>query len=113
MLWLIVLILFQREDANAMVFKKLPSAVLVKEQSYPITYLTTMPDEYGCTYYDIPRIEVSLDEGIENTESTVIHEVLHAMAHEYKIKLPESMVLKLEEALYETLRKNKWKIVIE
>ena len=109
----LVLIVFPRAEVNAMIFKKLPRSVLVSKQTYRIDYLSEMPDELGCTYYDDPRIEVSLENGAPETESTVIHEILHAMAHEYKFKLPESMVLKLEEAIYDTFRKNKWKIVID
>jgi len=54
------------------------------------------------------RIRTSMSVGEQ--ESTVLHELVHAIAHEKGIELPERQVLKLEEGLYELFKKNDWKI---
>lgn len=58
-------------------------------------------------------IEVSLDSGLEEAQSTLFHEILHAIAAEYKFDLSENKVLELEKALYETFKKNHWKVQVK
>lgn len=108
-----IFLLFLALEANAMVFKKLPSAVEIGKQTYPIVYQKQI--DRGklagvCYYGGHSKIKVSMDQEKEEIESTVFHEILHAIAHEYGVPLTEKEVLKLEQGIYETFEKNKWQI---
>lgn len=96
---------------------RLPKAVVIRKKLYEIQYPLEIKNYKGdqlsgeCSFR--PRlIKVALDTR-EEMESTLIHEILHAIAFEYKIQLPESRVLALEKGLYELLLANKVRIVFQ
>jgi len=99
-----------------MVFKKLPKKVVVHSRTHQVSYKKRVIKKdgnltlAGKTNHAIKKIEVSLNQSDDQIESTLIHEILHAIAHEYEFQLSESMVLKLEQAIYETFSQNAWKI---
>ena len=104
------------------VFNALPSQLKVNQVTYTITYpnivdnrsLADLGPLDGITHYRDALIEIRVTQQRSNKESTVIHEMLHAISHEYKFKEPltEDQVWDLEASLYKTFQKNQWKIVI-
>ena len=83
-------------EGNAMVFKKLPTSVRVNKKTYSIKYREEIEDGRIAGLCDpgAKAIDVVLEERAES-ESTVIHEILHAIAFEYKFPLSEAKVLML------------------
>lgn len=97
-----------------MVFKKLPRSVKVKDKVYTISYTQTVEkgELAGRCFHDQKKMDIAMDQIPEEVESTVIHEILHAISYEYKFPLSESKVLKLEQALYEVFKQNGWRITL-
>lgn len=99
-----------------MVFKQLPRKVRVKRKSYKVKYPTELVCEsrgelHGAVTFRDKLIEIAKDEDLEEMESTIIHELLHALSHEYRLGLKEDKVIKIEKALYQLFKDNGWKIV--
>jgi Zn-dependent peptidase ImmA (M78 family) len=65
----------------------------------------------GLIIYDDRKIWIKPDLNEEQAESTLIHEILHALAHHNQFPLHEDKVLVLEKALYSFFKSNGWKIV--
>jgi hypothetical protein len=80
--------------------------------------------EYSVTYPDLSgkghvghmcdrnnEIHVGRNQSLEDMESTLIHELIHAIDLSKKIGLTEAQVLKLEAGLVKMFRNNRWKIL--
>jgi len=107
------------------VFSKFPELITVDTHVYKISF-PALPDNNPeldgvCSYLKTKEvdpfsifhyIEVRKDLPKSDKESTLIHEVLHAISHEYNVFLNEEQVLALESALYKTFKKNNWEIKI-
>ena len=96
------------------VFRKLPKSVRIKNHAYKITHVKSPDSDRkknldGVIWFD-DKIEINKNLSRLETESTIIHEVLHGIGHHFKIKLTETMVIALENALVTVFRQNKWKI---
>jgi len=107
------------------VWSRLPHHIKIGKKDYPIRYVlhpNGRKDLLGITVYTNdpntdPKhnyIEVAVPEpSYDELESTIIHEILHALAAEYKFKLSEKKVLELERALFATLKQNGWQIQVK
>lgn len=97
---------------QAMVFRNMPKKVKVGRKTYTIEYKEVLEEGklLGVCMFDEKKIQISLEKGKKEAESTVLHEMLHAMANEYRFDLSEKKVLQIEKALFETLEKNGWTI---
>lgn len=105
------------------VFLSLPKQVIVNSVTYKIDYvdiiasddpslMVDMPD--GIAYHLKHKIEIDATLSGERQESTLLHEILHAVSYQYRFgdhPLTEWQVLELEKGLYETFQKNHWKII--
>lgn len=112
----------------AHVFSKLPSAVVIGRHTYTVHLIKDLRDEKtqrkldGACHYltgkdDKPDpksanhlIEIDAKLSEADKESTLFHEILHAVAHENGFPLSEMRVLNLESGLYEVFKLNGWKI---
>ena len=93
------------------VFKKLPKEVQVGRATYQIVRGMPEKDHDGLVIFDdrIIWIDEELDD--DQAETTLLHELIHVIAHHEKLPLSEKKVLALEKGLYTLLKKNGWKIV--
>jgi hypothetical protein len=110
----VALLFFFTTGAHAMVFKKLPKTIEVGDSTYAVYYVKRLDRGrlLGACYSESKRMQISMEMGRSEAESTVIHELLHAIADEYKIKkLNEKMVQQLEEAIFDVFDQNGWVIV--
>lgn len=96
-----------------MVFSKLPKKAKIKKTTYPISYKKSLKDCHGISFHYRPRIDISADNSKEDIESTVIHEIIHAIDCRYDLGLSEKKVLLLEAAIYGLFKDNGWKISIK
>jgi len=64
------------------------------------------PATWGLCDYNDKKISIRHDLSAKNLLKTFIHELLHALSDEHHVKLTESQVLRLEQAIYLFLRKN-------
>lgn len=107
------------------VWSRLPHHVKIGNTDYPIRYVLHPNGKMnllGVTVFTKDRtnhdprwhyIEVAIPEITYNeVESTVIHEILHAISREYHFKLPEKQVLELEQGLFATFKQNGWQIQV-
>lgn len=97
-----------------MLFKRLPRKVRIKRKTFSVSYVPTIEEGKTAGTVDFGTKEIHVaTERVDRTEvdSTILHEVLHAIANEYKFHLSEKMVLKLEKGLVSTFLKNGWRIV--
>lgn len=94
------------------IFKKLPKKIKVGRHSYSVKYMEEIEEGklLGVCYLDDKRIEVAMEKGQREAESTILHEMLHAISEEYDLNLSEKRVIQLEKGLFETLERNGWKI---
>lgn len=63
-------------------------------------------DHVGETRFDTRQIVIKTNQTPKETVHTYIHEVLHAVSHEYDAALTETQVLALEKALTMALIKD-------
>lgn len=97
------------------VFNRIPKNVQVKDRDYKVQVTKHPGDDKsldGCIWYD-DRIELAKHLDRNGKESTLLHEVLHGICRHYKMNLSEKTILKLEEGLFETFKKNGWKISLK
>lgn len=96
------------------VFKRLPKKLKVRNKVYKVRFVEELDDGKlaGLCDFEDQEIHVATDFGYNESESTLLHELLHAISHEYGFDLSENKVLSLEEAIYKTFLKNGWKIVV-
>lgn len=107
------------------VWSELPRHVKIGKNDYSITYVyrplgnenllgvTVHAKDPKNTDPKIHYIQVAIPESsFDEVESTVIHEILHAIAAEHHFPLPEKKVLQLEDGLFATLKENGWQINI-
>ena len=86
--------------------KNIPQSVKVLKQAYEVLW----QDEYisgtnhGETRFDTHQIVLHNDADNKEVTSTFLHEVFHAVSHEYEIGLTEPQVLKLEKALPDLIK---------
>jgi hypothetical protein len=93
---------------------KLPLTINVKGRHYRVKRLpkatSQRGDFLGDCCFEQKLIRVATHNGPDEAASTLLHEVLHAMLHEYGVELDddaeEELVLKLEDALFQVLRDN-------
>lgn len=104
-------LIFVSATGDAMVFKKLPRSVKVNKKTYAIRYTDEIEKGKlaGLCDHIAKKIDVLIEERTES-ESTVIHEILHAISYEYNFDLSENKVLQLETAIYSVFRANGWTI---
>ena len=99
-----------------MVFSKLPRRARVRKTIYPINYKKKikLKDEelYGVCFHYRPRIDISIETKSE-MESTLIHELIHAISCRYDLGLSEKKVLSLEAAIYSLFIDNGWTILVK
>jgi hypothetical protein len=99
------------------IFRKLPTKVQIRDTIYPI-HLVKKPEDTpqealdGIIFYG-DRIEIKDSMSRAATESTLIHELLHGLGFHFKIRLSETMVIKLEQAIFQLFKKNGWKIQVK
>ena len=67
----------------------------------------------GFIELDDREIYISTKSKPQNIESSLIHELLHAISEHYKIPLSEKRVRELEKALYDLFKRNGWKISVQ
>lgn len=98
-----------------MVFKRIPKTLKVKNRTYKVRLFEEIDNGKlaGLVDFDDKEIHVATDFGYGESESTLIHEMLHAISYEYGFDLSEPKVLALEEAIYKTFLKNGWEITIK
>jgi predicted Zn-dependent protease with MMP-like domain len=73
-----------------------------------------IPDNKLAGLVIYPRRTIWIDGklSIHEMESTLLHELIHVIAHHLDFGLSEKKVLALEKGLYALFRRNKWKITI-
>lgn len=100
-----------------MVFQKIPKRLKIGSASYKVRLIDDLVHGKtkldGLCEFSPKQISVESELHYEECESTLIHEMLHAISHEYDFNLSENTVLALERAIYETFRTNNWRIVVE
>lgn len=79
-------------------------------KTYQIEYCK-LPDDFGALFED-SLIKICDAQARGNAESTVIHELIHAVDVAKDIGLTETQVLKLESGLVNLFRASGWKIKI-
>lgn len=101
----------------ARIFKRLPKCIHIRNHTYQVL-IVKKPEGYkaaqkldGIIFFD-EKIEVRRSMSRNQIEATIIHEMLHGIGHHFGIRLSETVVRGLEEALYNVFKKNGWKIVI-
>jgi hypothetical protein len=65
-------------------------------------------DTRGETRFEYKQIVLLRGMSDAQTFETLIHELLHAIEHEYEIKLPHASIYSLEGAIHAILRLNNW-----
>lgn len=94
-------------------FKRLPNKIRIRKKTYSVTYQDEVDKgrSYGSVDFPTQKILIATKNIPESEiESTIIHEVIHAIANEYDLRLGEPTVLKLERGLFEVFRRNGWRI---
>lgn len=66
------------------------------------------PDTRGECRFDTKQIVLLSGMADGPTFETLIHELLHAIEHEYKIQLPHKSIYAMESAVHAILRLNGW-----
>lgn len=81
-----------------------PSELIIAEDTYKVRFVKKMPD--GCRdtvgLCDFSERTIYLKKGMSQAETlkTFIHEILHAICEEHKIKVSHKAIYRLEEAVY-------------
>ena len=117
LVWLIAFGVISPRITYARVFNALPGHIMVFKADYSVTFGTIVDSDSkvpldGIIYHDKLKIEVEKKLPRGERESTLIHEILHAVSRQYQAHLTEKQVQALEKGIYETLVKNHWKVVI-
>lgn len=81
--------------------KNIPSSVKVKKATYEVLWSQehVSGQNYGETRFDPKQLIIYDDGNDKETVHTFVHELLHAISHEYEINLTEQQVQKLEDSL--------------
>lgn len=92
---------------------KMPLTIRIKNRSYLIKVLPAAISKkngfLGDCDFEKKVIRVATHLGQEEASSTLLHEILHGLLHEYgiEVKDEEVMVCALEDALFQVLRDNR------
>jgi hypothetical protein len=63
--------------------------------------------EFGECDFDKMEISVNTDKGVDHQRDTLVHEILHAIDYDCKLKLSESQIRSLGRDIFQVLRVNK------
>lgn len=86
-----------------------PSAVRIIGKTYGIAYVNGDPlaeGEFGECDFDKQRVSIADSLHLEQEQDTVLHELLHAVAHETGVNLQERQVRPLATALLGIIKEN-------
>lgn len=94
------------------IFDALPDTVNIEGIPYCIEYPDRIGrgDKWGECDMDRKTIKVQAGATSMMVEQTLIHEMLHAIAHEFGFGLSEKKVRRLEKSLYRVFCDNGWVI---
>lgn len=88
---------------------KLPARVrITKRVAYDVLYSDDLGDNAAHCDPVAKQIVICNSQSKEEMVLSFIHEALHAIALENKIEIPHKSIYKLEKALLNLLRLNKW-----
>lgn len=91
---------------------ELPSKVRLKRGvSYEIvrqSEIASDPDCMGLCDFDKRLIFIKSELSDSQVIETFIHELLHAISHEFALKIPHKLIYALEAPILKILRLNKW-----
>lgn len=92
---------------------KLPSHIRIKAKvRYQLVWVDRFDDSdtLALCIYDDKQIQfhLSLKEKPHELAKALIHEVLHAVAWEYGLKIPHSLIYALDQVLFRILKLNGW-----
>lgn len=99
-----------RKELALKLLSKLPSHIRITPYvSYELVYIPEFANKkiLGETRPDTKQIVIKSNEPPGQTVSTIIHEILHAIALENDFELTEKQVLALEDGIVRALRLNK------
>lgn len=108
-----------RKKSKDIALDELPATIrIASKKSYEVLITKAMDDCVGICRSDfndgishLNQIVISKElKTAKEIHMTLIHEIIHAISHEYlgKYQLTENQVLKLEKGLYNVLKLNKW-----
>lgn len=86
-----------------------PKSLLVGESSYRVRFAKTIERDAECVglcNYDTKLITIKKGQTDVERFKTFVHEVLHAIEMEHKIKIKHKEVYKLEQCIVEFLLRN-------
>lgn len=89
--------------------KDYPKSILVRDEEYRISFVKVIkgdPTTLGQCCSSECKIWIKKGQGPAETLKTFVHEVLHALEFEYKIKIKHRSVYRLEVAIFELLLAN-------
>lgn len=95
------------------IFKRLPNRVKVGDSVYSISYVDKIDKDdtlFGICHLWKKKIKICKRQPLDQIHSTLLHEILHAVAFEFGFKLKERKVRQLEGGLVKMFRKNGWNI---
>lgn len=86
---------------------RIPHLVKFRRKVYEICWIDNFKDDHtlGETRFDPRQIVIKSDMGDKECVKTYLHEILHAISHEYDANLTETQVRALEDALTDVLKK--------
>lgn len=77
--------------------------------NYEVVYSTDLgPDILGECRFDKKQIVIKIEQSDEELKKTLIHEIMHAICDTYKIDISHSAIYKLEKAVLNLIKLNKW-----
>lgn len=91
---------------------KIPAKVRIKARvSYEVLFSDLIQDDYECmgmTDFEKKQIILLNGQNETNLQKTWIHELCHAIAHEYGIEITHKAIYELEDAVLKLLKLNRW-----
>jgi hypothetical protein len=89
---------------------KIPAKIRIKPRvTYQIVWVdefASNPDHRGECWFDARTIALCKGMNAGLTMETLLHELLHAVAHEYEFEIPHKSIYALEGALHSILKLN-------
>ena len=88
-----------------------PSKVrITAKQAYEVVWVDEFvnPENVGECRLNSKQIVLKKGENKLETESTFLHELLHCIEFEYKLKIPHQVIYDLEGPLLKVLKLNGW-----
>lgn len=84
-----------------------PKSLKIRNKIYSLEFTDSIAEAGIWTVGDgVSKIQVSVFQTEKEKLKTVIHEVLHAIDHEYKVKIPHGLIFSLEAPLTRFINDN-------